>query len=32
MEQLFFNWVQPRLENNILRKIQGIDIVIRPKS
>ena len=32
MEQLLFNWVQPRIENNILRKLQGIDIVIRPKS
>lgn len=32
MERLLFDWVQPRLENNILRKLQGIDIVIRPKS
>ena len=32
MEQLLFDWVQPRLENNILRKIQGIDVVIRAKS
>lgn len=32
MEQLLFNWVEPRIENNILRKLQGIDIVIRPKS
>ena len=32
MEQLLFDWVQPRIENNILRKLQGIDIVIRPKS
>lgn len=32
MEQLLFDWVQPRLENNILRKIQGIDVVIRVKS
>ncbi len=32
MEKLLFDWVEPRLENNILRKLQGIDIVIRPKS
>ncbi len=32
MEKLLFDWVQPRLENNILRKLQGIDIVIRSKS
>ena len=32
MEQLLFDWVQPRIENNILRKLQGIDILIRPKS
>lgn len=31
MEKLLFDWVQPRLENNVLRKLQGIDIVIRPK-
>jgi hypothetical protein len=32
MEKLLFDWVQPRQENNILRKLQGIDIVVRPKS
>jgi hypothetical protein len=32
MESLLFNWVEPRLENNILRKLHGVDIVIRPKS
>ena len=32
MESLLFNWVEPRLENNILRKLQRVDIVIRPKS
>jgi hypothetical protein len=32
MEQLLFDWVQPRLENNILRKVQDIDVVIRAKS
>jgi hypothetical protein len=32
MEKLLFDWVQPHLENNILRKLQGVDIVIRPKS
>ncbi len=32
MESLLFNWVEPRQENNILRKLQGIDIVIRPKA
>lgn len=32
MESLLFDWVQPRLENNILRKIQDLDIVIRPKA
>lgn len=32
MESLLFDWVQPRLENNILRKVEDIDIVIRPKS
>ena len=25
-------WVQPRMENNILRKLQDINIVVRPKS
>ena len=29
---LLFNWVEPRLENTILRKLQGVDIVIQPKS
>lgn len=32
MESLLFNWVEPRRENNILRKIEGLDIDIRPKS
>jgi hypothetical protein len=32
MEKLLFDWVQPRLENNILRKLQEIDVVVRPKS
>ena len=32
MESLLFNWVEPHLENNILRKLQRVDIVIRPKS
>ena len=32
MEKLLFDWVQPRLENNILRKLQDIAIVIRPKA
>ncbi len=32
MEKLLFDWVQPRQENNILRKLQSVDIVIRPKS
>lgn len=32
MEKLLFDWVQPRLESNILRRLQGIDIVVRPKS
>lgn len=31
MEKLLFDWTQPHLENNILRKLQGIDIVIRPR-
>jgi hypothetical protein len=31
MEKLLFDWVQPRLENNILGKLQSVDIVIRPK-
>jgi hypothetical protein len=32
MEKLLFDWVQPRLENNVLRKLQDIDIVVRPKA
>ena len=32
MDQLLFNWVQPHMENNILRKLTGLDIVIQPKS
>ncbi len=31
MEKLLFDWVEPRLENNILRKLEGVDINIRPK-
>lgn len=31
MEKLLFDWVQPHMENNILRKLPGLDIVIRPK-
>lgn len=31
MEKLLFDWVQPRLENSILGKLQSVDIVIRPK-
>ena len=32
MEKLLFEWVEPHMENNILRKIPTLDIVIRPKS
>jgi hypothetical protein len=32
LEKLLFDWVQPHMENNILRKIPTLDIVIRPKS
>ena len=32
MEQLFFGWVEPRLENNALRKLQNLEIVVQPKS
>jgi hypothetical protein len=32
MEKLLFDWVQPHMENNILRKIPALDIVIRAKS
>ena len=32
MEKLLFDWVQPHLESNILRKLQDIDIVVRPKA
>lgn len=32
MEKLLFDWVQPHMENTILRKLQALDIVIRPKS
>jgi hypothetical protein len=31
MEKLLFDWVQPSQENRILRKLQGVDIDIRPK-
>jgi len=32
MEKLLFDWVEPHMQNNILRKIPTLDIVIRPKS
>jgi hypothetical protein len=32
MEKLLFDWVQPHMENNILRRISTLDIIIRPKS
>ena len=32
LEKLLFDWVQPHMENNILRKIPSLDIVIRPRS
>lgn len=32
MEKLLFDWVEPRLQNNILRKLQDIDVVVRPKA
>ncbi|HJS17462.1 MAG TPA: hypothetical protein VJ785_01850 [Anaerolineales bacterium] len=32
MEKLLFDWVQPHMENTVLRKIPALDIVIRPKS
>jgi hypothetical protein len=32
MEKLMFDWVQPHRENSILRKLPGLDIVIRAKS
>ena len=32
MEKLLFDWVQPHMENRILRRIPTLDIVIRPKS
>jgi hypothetical protein len=32
MEKLLFDWVQPHMENTILRRIQTLDIVIRSKS
>lgn len=31
MEKLLFDWVEPRMENNILRKLCALDIVIRPR-
>lgn len=31
MEKLLFDWVQPHMENRILRRIPSLDIVIRPK-
>ncbi len=32
MERLLFDWVQPRLENNVLGKLQEVGIVVRPKT
>jgi hypothetical protein len=32
MEKLLFEWGGPRMENNILRKLKDINIVVRPKS
>jgi hypothetical protein len=32
MEKLLFDWVQPHMENTILRRIPTLDIVIRPRS
>lgn len=32
LEKLLFDWVQPHMENRILRKILALDIVIRPRS
>ncbi len=32
MEKLLFDWVSPYMENNILRRLSAVDIVIRPKS
>ena len=32
MEKLLFDWVEPHMMNNILRKLPALDIVIRPKS
>ena len=32
MEKLLFDWVQPHMENSILRRIPMLDVVIRPKS
>ena len=32
MEKLLFDWVQPHMENDILRKLPTLDIIIRPKS
>lgn len=31
MEGLLFDWVQPFLENRILRKLKGLDIVVQPQ-
>jgi hypothetical protein len=32
MEKLLFDWVQPHMENTILRRIPTLDVVIQPKS
>jgi hypothetical protein len=32
MEKLLFDWVQPHMENEILRKLPMLDIIVRPKS
>lgn len=32
LDRLLFDWVQPHWENNILRKLPTLDIILRPKS
>ena len=32
LEKLLFDWVQPHMENRILRKLLALDVVIRPKN
>ena len=31
LEKLLFDWVQPHMENRILRKLLALEVVIRPK-